>query len=127
MYVPKIAVAWAQYKRALIALAIIFLVVLVGWLLGMEGRLVAAIAFLIGLLASAYAGLAGLVGLVPWVGPLIVKALSIPFLWLMNGVGYFTAIFLAQRGHAKSVVDSRILTYVLLVGMVMGYILGKLI
>lgn len=127
MYVPKIAVVWAQYRRALMALAVILLVVLAGWALGMEGRLVAAIAFLVGLLASAYTGLAGLIALVPWIGPLIVKALSIPFLWLMNGVGYFTAIFLAQRGHGKSVVDSRILTYVLLVGMVLGYILGKLI
>ena len=76
---------------------------------------------------SLFTGLTGLVGLVPWVGPLVLKVLAIPFLWLMNGVGYFAAIFLAQQGHGKAVVDSRILTYVLLIGIVIGYILGKLI
>jgi hypothetical protein len=127
MYVPRIAVVWAQYKGALIAVAATVLVIFLGWLLGLEGRLVAAIAFLVGLFASAFTGVTGLIALVPWVGPLILKALSIPFLWLMNGVGYFTAILLAQQGHGKAVVDSRILTYVLLIGMVLGYIIGKLI
>jgi hypothetical protein len=127
MYIPRIAVFWAQYRRALIALAVTALVVVLGWLAGLEGRLVAALATLVGLLTSAFAGLAALIGLVPWVGPIVLKVLSVPFLWLMNGAGYFTALLLMKQGHTRSVVDSRVMTYVLLIGVVIGYIIGKLV
>lgn len=127
MYTPRIAIVWAQYRRTFVALGVTLLVVLVGWLLGLNGRLVAAIAALVALLTSAFTGLIAILGLIPWVGPLLLKALSIPFLWLMNGAGYFAAIFLAQRGHSRSVVDSRILTYVFLIGLVIGYIIGKIV
>ena len=127
MYTPRIAIIWAQYRRTLIALIVTLLVVLVGWLLGLKGSLVAAIAALVGLLTSAFTGLIAILGLIPWIGPLVLKVLSIPFLWLMNGAGYFAAIFLAQRGHSRSVVDSRVLTYVFLIGIVIGYIIGKIV
>jgi hypothetical protein len=127
MYTPRIAVIWAQYRRTFIALAIMVLVVVAGWLLGLKGSLVAAIATLVGLLTAAFTGLIGLVGLIPGIGPLIIKVLSIPFIWLMNGAGYFTALFLAQRGHARSVVDSRVLTVMFLIGVVIGFIIGKIV
>jgi hypothetical protein len=127
MYVPRIAIFWGQYRRPLVALAVTALVVVLGWVAGLEGRLVAALAFLVGLLTSAFAGLGALIGLVPWLGPIILKVLSVPFLWLMNGAGYFTALLLMKQGHTRSVVDSRVLTYVLLIGVVIGYIIGKLV
>lgn len=127
MYIPKFAVFWSQYKRTLIGLLLVVIVVVLGLVAGLEAKLVAAIAALVGMLTSAFAGLTALLMLVPWVGPLLVKALSLPFLWLMNGAGYFMAIFLAHRGHGRSVVDSRILTVIFLFGLVLGYILGKII
>lgn len=127
MYVPTIAVFWAHNKRTLFGVGIILLIVLIGLLLGLDARLVAALAALFGLLSNTFAGVAAIIALIPWAGPLILKLLSLPFIWLMNGAGYFTAIFLAKRGHTRSVVDSRILTLVLLAGVIMGYILGKII
>ena len=127
MYIPKIAFVWAQYRKAFIALAITAVVAVLGISLGIEGRLVAAITALVALLTSAFAALGALLVLIPWIGPLIIKALSIPLLWLMNAAGYFTAIFLMNQGHTRSVVDSRVLTYVLLIGIVVGYIIGKLL
>jgi hypothetical protein len=127
MYVPRIAVFWAQWRRTVIAMLVTAIVALIGWLAGLEGRLIAAITTLVAILTSAFGGIIALVGLIPWLGPLVLKALSIPFLWVMNGAGYFTAIFLMRQGHSKAVLDSRILTYMLLIGLVVGYILGKLI
>jgi hypothetical protein len=127
MYTPQFAVVWAEYKRTFIGLAITGLVIIIGVVLGIQGKMVAAVATLVGLLTSAFAGLAGLLMLVPWIGPLLVKALSLPLIWLMNGAGYFAAIFLARQGHGRAVVDARVLTVVLLVGLVMGYILGKIV
>ncbi len=127
MYIPTIALFWAHNKRTLIGLGILLLIVLIGLLLGMDARLVAALAALFGLLSNTFAGLVALIAMIPWLGPLVIKALSLPIIWLMNAAGYFTAILLAKRGHSRSVVDSRILTVVLLTGMIIGYILGKII
>ena len=127
MYIPRIAVIWATYRRTLIGLFIVLIVIILGVVAGLDARLVAALAALVGIITSAFAGLAGLVALIPWIGPLIVKALSIPLIWILNGAGYFTSIVLAKQGHSRSVVQSRVLTVVLLTGIVIGYILGKLI
>jgi hypothetical protein len=127
MYVPRIAIFWAQWRRTVIAMLATAIVALIGWLAGLEGRLLAAITTLVAILTSAFGGIIALIGLIPWLGPLVLKALSIPFLWIMNGAGYFTAIFLMRQGHSKAVLDSRILTYMLITGLVLGYILGKLI
>jgi len=127
MYIPRIAIIWATYRNSLIGLGIVAVVVALGFVAGLDARLVAALAAFVGIITSAFVGLAGLVGLIPWIGPLIVKALSIPLIWLLNGAGYFTSIVLAKQGHSASVVKSRILTIVLLTGIVVGYILGKLI
>jgi hypothetical protein len=127
MYVPTIAIFWAHNKRTLIGLGVILLIIVIGVLLGLDARIVAAVAALFGLLSNTFAGLAALIAMVPWLGPVFLKVFSLPFIWLMNGAGYFTAIFLARRGHARSVVDSRVLTVVLLTGVIIGYILGKII
>jgi hypothetical protein len=127
MYTPRFTVVWAEYRRTFIGLAITALVVLVGWLVGLKASIIAATAALVGLLSQAFVGLMGLLALIPWLGPLLVKALSLPFIWLMNGAGYFASILLAKRGYTRSVVDARVLTVVLLTGIVIGYILGKII
>jgi hypothetical protein len=119
MYIPRIAIVWATYKNSLIGLGIVAIVVILGFAAGLDARLVTALAAFVGIITSAFAGLAGLVSLIPWIGPLIVKAL--------NGAGYFASIVLAKQGHSDSVVKSRILTIVLLTGIVIGYIIGKLI
>ena len=41
----------------------------------------------VGLVSNAFAWLLGLIAVVPVIGPLIVKVLSIGFLWLLNAVG----------------------------------------
>ena len=127
MYTPRFAVVWAEYRRAFIGLGVVVLVVVLGWLVGLKAGIIAAVATLIGLITQAFVGLMGLLALIPWLGPLLVKALSLPFIWLMNGAGYFASILLAKRGYTRSVVDARLLTIVLLTGIVIGYILGKII
>jgi hypothetical protein len=127
MYIPRIAIVWATYKNSLIGLGIVAVVLVLGFVAGLDARLVTALAAFVGIITSAFVGLAGLVSLIPWIGPLIVKALSIPLIWMLNGAGYFMSIVLAKQGHTGSVVKSRILTTVLLTGIVIGYILGKLI
>jgi len=101
--------------------------ILLGLNLHWDKKLMAGLVVLVGILSNAFAGVVALIGLVPFLGPLLIKVLSIPFFWLLNALGYFVSIFFIRKGYGTQVVNSRVLTIVLLVGVVIGYILGKLI
>ncbi|HHM02699.1 MAG TPA: hypothetical protein ENJ15_06760 [Caldithrix abyssi] len=80
-----------------------------------------------GIVSQAFIGLINIIGLVPLVGPIVAKVLALPLFWLINALGYFVSIIAIKRGYSKDVVNYRILTVVLLVGIVIGFILGKII
>ncbi len=87
---------------------------------------IAGSVFVVGLLSNAFAWLLGIIAMVPIVGPLIVKVLSIGFIWLLNAVGYLVSAIAIRRGYSKDVLTYRSVTIALIVGIVIGYILGKL-
>ena len=94
---------------------------------GIDKRAIAA-GLVLGAIAShALAFLAGLVTLVPVAGPLIVKVLSIPVIWLLNSIGYIISMVAIRRGYSKDVLTYRGMTMALITGIVIGYIIGKLI
>jgi hypothetical protein len=82
---------------------------------------------LIGFVSHAFAWLAGIIALVPVIGPLIVKVLSIGFIWLLNAVGYLVAYIAIRRGYSKDVLTYRGLTIALIIGIVIGFVLGRLL
>ena len=78
-------------------------------------------------ITNVFVGLTTLVGLVPVIGPLIVKIFTIPFFWLLNGLGYFTSAYAIKKGYGRDIISHRLITIVLLIGIILGYILGHLI
>ncbi len=80
-----------------------------------------------GIISQAFVGLLNIIGIIPIVGPIIAKVLALPFFWLLNALGYFVSIIAIKRGYSKDVVNYRILTVILLIGIVIGFILGKII
>ena len=81
----------------------------------------------VGLISNAFAWLLGLVALVPIIGPIIVKVLSIGFIWLLNAVGYLVSYIAIRRGYSKDVLTYRGLTVAVIIGIVIGFVLGKLV
>jgi hypothetical protein len=81
----------------------------------------------VGLISNAFAWLLGIIALVPVIGPLIVKVLSIGFIWLLNAVGYLVSFIAIKRGYSKDVLTYRGLTVAVIIGIVVGFVLGKLI
>ncbi len=81
----------------------------------------------VGLVSNAFAWLLGLIALVPIIGPLLVKILSIGFIWLLNAIGYLVSFVAIKRGYSKDVLTYRGVTIALIIGIVIGYILGKLV
>ena len=92
-----------------------------------DHRVIAGSVVVVGVLSNAFAWLAGVIALVPVIGPLIVKVLSIGFIWLLNAVGYLVSYIAIRRGYSRDVLTYRGLTVALIIGIVIGYVLGKLI
>ena len=90
-------------------------------------RAITIITLLLGYITNVFVGLSTLVGLVPVIGPLVVKVFTIPFFWLLNGIGYFTSAYAIKKGYGRDIMSHRLITIVLLMGIVLGYILGHLI
>lgn len=97
-----------------------------GWRFDVDAGVVAGSLLVVGLVSNAFAWLLGLIALVPVVGPLIVKVLSIGFIWLLNAVGYLVSFIAIRRGYSRDVLTYRGLTVAVIIGIVIGYVLGKL-
>ena len=93
----------------------------------LDVRAITIITLLLGFITNVFVGLTTLVGLVPIIGPLIVKVFTIPFFWLLNGMGDFTSAYAIKKGYGRDIMSHRLITITLLTGIVLGYILGHLI
>ncbi|MBC8044323.1 MAG: hypothetical protein IAF08_12870 [Rhizobacter sp.] len=117
---------WKNAK-IMVALWIVMLgIIPLGLLLQVDKSIIAGTVFLFGLVSHAFSWLLGLVALVPFAGPLVVKVLEIPFVWLLNGIGYLVSLVAIRRGYSKDVLTYRMLTIAVITGITIGYILGKL-
>jgi len=64
---------------------------------------------------------------IPYIGPIIAKVIVWPFFITINAVAYLvTLTFIRIRG-VKQVANARVLTAVFLIGILLGFILGRVI
>jgi len=81
-------------------------------------------ALLVGFYSGLVGWLLGIITLVPIIGPILVKILTMSFIWLLNAVGYLVSYIAIKRGYSKDVISYRGVTIALLVGIVIGYVIG---
>ncbi len=115
------------FGKTILIWVIIALMIIVGIYLDVDKTVLGGVVVIFGLITQAFIGLVGLISLVPFIGPIVAKVLALPVFWLINSLGYFVSIIAIRKGYSKTVMNYRILTVVLLIGVVIGYILGKLI
>jgi hypothetical protein len=92
----------------------------------MDARVATVSALLLGVVSNAFLWLLAVIATVPVVGPLIVKVLAMPLIWVLNAIGYLVSIRAIRRGYTKDVITYRSLTIALLVGVIIGFVLGNL-
>mgnify|MGYP001057458770 CR=1 FL=1 len=92
-----------------------------------DEAVIGGIVVIFGLITQAFVGLISIIALVPLIGPIIAKLLALPVFWLINALGYFVSIVAIKKGYSKDVLNYRVLTIVLLIGIVIGYIIGKIV
>jgi len=64
---------------------------------------------------------------IPYIGPIVAKVIVWPFFITINGVAYLvTLTFIRIRG-VKEVTNAKLLTIVFLIGILLGFILGRVV
>jgi len=101
--------------------------VVVGIELGIDKKVIGIAVAIFGLATHAFGLLLALIAFVPFLGPLLVKVLTLPFFWIVNGIGYWLSILAIKRGYVKEVVNYRVLTFAFLLGILVGYVLGEIL
>lgn len=97
------------------------------WHFGWHAKAVTTGVVLFAAMSHLFAWVVGIIGLIPIIGPLIVKVLSIGVIWLLNAVGYLVSYVAIKRGYSKDVLTYRAVTIALITGIVIGYIIGSLV
>ena len=120
-------VSLKNWKVMLPLLVLLIGAVWLGFRFNVDDRIIVGGAVLFGVVSSLFAWVIGVLGLIPLVGPLIVKVLAIPIIWLLNALGYLVSFIAIKRGYSRDVLTYRGLTIALIVGIIIGFILGHLI
>ena len=117
---------WRNWKVMLPLWCAIGGLVWLGLHFNVDRSVIAGSVVAVGLISNAFAWLLGIIALVPVIGPIIVKVLSIGFIWLLNAVGYLVSYVAIRRGYSKDVLTYRGITIATIIGIVIGFVLGKL-
>lgn len=122
----RIKIFFHIYWRSIAIVSAITILVVAGLMLKIDAKVVALFALVAGFITNGFVALATLTSLVPIVGPLLVKVLSLPVFWLLNTTGYFASLVAIKKGYRAEVINNRLLTIMLMIGLLIGYILGNL-
>ena len=94
---------------------------------GVDEKIVVFTTLILGIFTQVFAGLGALIAMIPIIGPILIKVITIPFFWMINALGHGVSIVAIKKGYTNELVKSRVLTIALLIGIVLGYIMGNLI
>ena len=91
-------------------------------------RAIALMTLVFGFITQLFTGIIELIILIPVIGPILAKILSIPILWLINAASYISSAYIIKKKPSKKeIISHRIIVITLIVGIIIGYILGHLI
>ena len=115
------------YRKQIFGWILSIISISVALYFGIDKKIILFATFAISIFTQIFVGLGALIGMIPFIGPLIIKVISIPVFWLLNAMGYVVSGVAIKKGYATELAKSRIVTLGLLIGIVIGYILGHLI
>ena len=112
------------WKAMLPVLALLIIGGLLAYHYHLDAKTTTVGAVLVGFYTGLVGWLLSVITLVPVIGPILVKILTMSFIWLLNAIGYLVSYIAIKRGYSKDVIAYRSVTIALLTGIVIGYVLG---
>lgn len=116
--------AWKLMLPLTVLLAAVFYM---AWYFEWHTQAVGAGVVLVAIGTKLFLWVLGVIGLVPIVGPVVVKVLSLSIIWLLNAIGYLVSYVAIRRGYSKDVLTYRGLTVTLIIGIIIGYVIGHFV
>lgn len=116
-----------QHKLLVIIFFSSIILIYLSFRFGINKPVTALIVILFGVFSQLFAEILAIIALIPIAGPIIVKVISIPVIILMNGIGYIITFFAFKKGYKMEVAKSKLFTTALLIGVMLGYLLGKIL
>ena len=116
-----------NYKFHILLWILIGVAVVAALQYGVDEKIVVFTTLILGVFTQVFAGLGALIAMIPIIGPILIKVITIPFFWMINALGHGVSIVAIKKGYTNELVKSRVLTIALLIGIVLGYIMGNLI
>jgi len=123
----KITLFFRRYWKILLIWLIIIIGVSVGLYLHINKGIIAVVVLVVGIISNAFSGLVALIAMIPVLGPLIIKVLSLPIFWVLNAIGYYVSVIAIKKGYGKDVVNYRIITVIFLIGFAVGFVIARII
>ena len=105
----------------------IYLAFLYGKQYGINERIIIFATLVLGLFTQIFTGITSLIAIIPFFGPFILKVVSIPIFYFLNALGWVISAIAIKKGYVNELSRSRTVTFALLVGIIIGYILGNII
>ena len=94
---------------------------------GINERIIILATLVLGVFTQIFTGITSLIAIIPFFGPFILKVVSIPIFYFLNALGWIVSAIAIKRGYVNELSRSRTVTFALLVGIIIGYILGNII
>ena len=94
---------------------------------GVNERIIILATLILGVFTQIFTGITSLIAIIPFFGPFILKVVSIPIFYFLNALGWVVSAVAIKKGYVNELSRSRTITFALLVGIVIGYILGNII
>ena len=126
---PGKKLKWTRSKIILLWLGLILFLIISAFT-HLDKKIAAALVILFGLITPVFSGIFSTLGyfisLIPYFGPTIIKAFTLPATLLIAISAYILSLIRIKQGMFKQVVSARLYALVLAIGIVIGYILGKI-
>lgn len=106
---------------------IIYLAFSYGKQYGINERIIILATLVLGVFTQIFTGITSLIAIIPFFGPFILKVVSIPIFYFLNALGWVVSAIAIKKGYVNELSKSRTVTFALLVGIIIGYILGNII
>ncbi len=94
---------------------------------GINERIIILATMVLGVFTQIFTGITSLIAIIPFFGPFILKVVSIPIFYFLNALGWVVSAIAIKKGYVNELSRSRTVTFALLVGIIIGYILGNII
>lgn len=123
----KINISTGGFVLAVIALVIIFLLLRCTH---MDTFLITAIIALLGIIIDLFTNtftyFLTLIQSIPFIGPIIANIITWPIFITLNVVAYFVSLLVIRFKGISMVMNARVITTIFLIGLLLGFILGRL-